>query len=83
MYNRYNNTTGSPARQAFPITPSDTAAIEPLPKGILVSTDGILVFRAVDSDTDITLTVSAGSILPIRVQYVRATGTTAQVIGLC
>jgi hypothetical protein len=41
-----------------------------------------VVLRAVGSDIDVTLTLAAGEILPVRVQYVRAAGTTAALHGL-
>ncbi len=66
----------SPARRAFAIQPSD-APLVPLPKAIMAGGPGNVTLRAVDSTSDVVITVQAGQILPIRVAYVRAAGTTA------
>lgn len=67
----------SPARRAFAIVPSDSAAIGQLPKALYVGGAGNLTLRAVDSTGDVTIAVQAGQILPLRASHVRATGTTA------
>lgn len=73
----------APARQAFAIVPHQTQPLVPLPKAVLVGTAGNVVLRAVDSGADVTIPVTAGQILPIRAQFVRATGTTASgLVGL-
>ena len=69
-----------PARRAFAITPDDAAELPFLPKALLVGGAGVVVLRAVDSAADVTIPVAAGQILPIRAQFVRATGTTANPI---
>ncbi len=66
-----------PARQSFTITPNDTTAITPLPRAVRVNTAGTVAYRAVDSAADVTVTVSAGETIPARIQYIRATGTSA------
>ena len=82
MYNKYNDTTGSPARDVFQITPSNTA-IDPLPKALLMGSAGTITLRAVDSAADVTISVNAGDILPIRAQFVRASTTVTAVFALC
>lgn len=82
MYNKFNNTTGSPARQVFLITPGNTA-IDPLPKALLMGSAGNITLRAVDSAADVTISVNSGDILPIRAQFVRASTTVTQVFALC
>lgn len=74
----------APARNAFPITPDDLAALPSLPKAIYVGSGGNVVLRAVDGSQDVTFFgVASGSILDIRAKYIRATGTTANfLIGL-
>ena len=73
----------NPARQAFAVTPSDSAELPILPKALIVGGGGALVLRAVDSAVDVTVTVLAGQMLPIRAQFVRATGTSASnIVGL-
>jgi hypothetical protein len=73
-----------PARDAFAIVPSDTAAIPTLPRALYVGTGGTLVVRCADSLADVTLkNVGSGQILDLRVSHVRATGTTAaDLVGL-
>lgn len=73
-----------PARDAFALTPDDTAALAVLPRAIFVGTGGTLVLRAVDSSADTVFrNLASGQILDVRAQYVRATGTTAaDLVGL-
>lgn len=66
-----------PATQAFDITPHATNAITPLPRAVRVNAAGTVTFRMSGSATDVTITALAGEIIPGRVQYIRATGTTA------
>ena len=85
IQDRFAHTADSPsgpARNAFSIAPSDSQLLATLPKALLANSDGSITIRAVDSDSDVTITVSAGQIVPVRAAFVRATGTTADVIGL-
>ena len=86
MSDRFENVNGlaDPARMAFAITPHATNEVDPLPKAIYVGTGGDLVGRAVGSSADVTFrNLASGQILDVRLQYVRATGTTAaNVLGL-
>jgi hypothetical protein len=67
-----------PARDAFAVTPHDANAIDPLPKALYVGTGGTLVGRAAGASADVTfVNLQSGQILDVRLQYVRATGTTA------
>lgn len=52
-----------------------------MPKAILIGAGGVLVTRAVDSGTDVSIPVLTGQILPLRAQFVRSTGTTAGAIA--
>lgn len=74
----------APARNCFPITPSDTANLASLPKALYIGGGGNLVIRAVDSAADVTLVnVPSGTVLDVRALVVRATGTTAtDLVGL-
>lgn len=68
----------SPATQALAVTPHDVNAIAGTPKALFIGTGGNLVVRGVNDTADITFkNLPAGSVLPFRAQYVRATGTTA------
>ncbi len=74
-----------PARSAIAVVPSDTVPLVRLPKALYVGGSGDIVLRAVDNTDDVVLAgIAAGSILPVRAQIVRATGTTAtQIVALC
>lgn len=82
MHDRFQNLRDqidAPARAAFAIVPHDANELSILPKGIYVGTGGDVVLRAVDSDADVTYrNLANGSYIGVRVQFVRATGTTAQ-----
>lgn len=79
-----NTETSGPAETLFTITPSDTVDVAFVTTGIYVGTAGDLA--VIDRRTQsivIFRSVPAGSILPIRVDRVRATGTTAgNLVGL-
>ena len=68
----------SPANRHFAITPAD-ADLEIRPRALYVNGAGSLVIRD-EEGTDVTYTVEAGQILPIRAIQVRA-ATTATVVG--
>jgi len=69
-----------PADKHRLITKSDSAAVDPKPRALYVLTSGDLSIG--DSlGTAITYPVTAGQILPFRATHVRATGTTATVVG--
>lgn len=72
----------APARNVFAITPHATNEVSPKPKAIRADTSGTITFRTVDGSADVVMNVVAGEILPVRVKYVRATGTTATIHGL-
>lgn len=67
----------SPARDAFAVTPDDTAHLPRLPKALLAGSAGIITLRAVDAAADVAVNVVAGQLVPIRASHVRASGTTA------
>lgn len=72
-----------PARNAFAIAPHDSQPLAILPKAIAAGVAGRVVLRAVDSPGDVTFTLAAGQILPVRALYIRAAGTTAgELVGL-
>lgn len=72
----------SAARRMYAITPHATNEIDPLPKAIRCDVGGTVALRAIDAAADVTITMSAGEVLPVRAQFIRATGTTATVHGL-
>jgi len=83
-FDSHLDSPSQPARIAFAITPHASNEIDPLPKAIFVGTGGDLVGRAVGSGADVTFkNLQSGQILDVRLQYVRASGTTAaNLLGL-
>ena len=82
---RGQETLESPARNSFNITPDDVTEInEYEPRGIYVGGSGDITGQLYGDIADITLVaVPAGTLLPMRFQFIRATGTTAtNLIGL-
>ncbi|MGN6271219.1 MAG: spike base protein, RCAP_Rcc01079 family [Sphingomonas sp.] len=68
----------APARRAVAVTPDDTTALADIPKALYVGSGGAIVMQGVDGGGDQTwANVPTGAILPFRVAFVRATGTTA------
>jgi len=68
----------APATRVVAVVPSDTQPLADVPKALWVGTGGSIVVRGMGGGTDATLkNVPSGSVLPLRAQYVRATGTTA------
>jgi hypothetical protein len=78
-YGKYNNTTSTPAREFFLITPS-ASILEPAPKALRADTEGTITFQAVDSPNTVTVNVLPGEILPV--QVLKVTAATATVHGL-
>lgn len=76
IFHPSDHNLSAPARRMFLITPHATNEIDPLPKAVRFDSDGDVVLRAVDSDTDVTLTVKAGETVAVRALHIRAEGTT-------
>jgi len=76
------DTANAPARKMFAITPHDTNELATTPKAIRCNVAGNVVLRALGSTADVTIAMAVGEVLPVRAQYVRATGTTATIHGL-
>jgi hypothetical protein len=67
----------APCASAWAITPSDTK-LDVIPFAVWVGTGGDLKFQGANSTADVILkNVPNGTLLPIRPEYVRASGTTA------
>ena len=68
----------APARRALAVSPHDSNELTDIPKALYVGTGGAITMRGVDGSADqLWKNVPSGAILPFRVRYVRATGTTA------
>lgn len=65
------------ARNAVTLSPHDTTALNPIPRAIYVGVSGDITGRAMGSGTDVTFTAVPVGIFPVRLQYVRDTGTDA------
>lgn len=79
QYTNLNAPVTGPATKAGHITPSDATPLTIIPKAVYVGTGGTVVCRAVDSDEDVVFkNLPSPSVLPVRVAYIRSTGTTAQ-----
>lgn len=74
MYGKYDNTSSSPARKCFVITPSDSSEIEI--KALRAPSDGVITIRAIDSTADVQHPVLEGEVINVRAKLVKATGTT-------
>jgi hypothetical protein len=87
LNDKFQNSSDSliaPAQVCFPITPDDAADLFQVTKAIYVGDGGDVTLRSADGPGDVTfLNVPTGAILDVRVQAVRATGTTAgSIVGL-
>jgi hypothetical protein len=68
----------APATRALAVTPHDTNPLPDIPKGLYVGSGGDVTMRGFTSSSDqLWKNVAAGTVLPFRAHYVRATGTTA------
>lgn len=79
-FSRFSDSPSAPARRMFAIVPHATAEVGPLPKAIRADSDGTVTLRAVDSDADVTVTMAAGEVLPVRARHIRVSGTTVTAI---
>lgn len=78
IFATYVDVTFGPARRGAVVTPHDTTPLTFATKGLLIGGSGNLTVRFIDDAADTVIAgVIAGTILPIRVTHVRATGTTA------
>lgn len=65
------------------LTAHDTNALARVPEQVQVAAAGNAVVRAQGSSADVTYTgLPVGAIIPVRIQYIRSTGTTATLAGL-
>ena len=85
MADRFPNRAGgasAPAKHAFSIIPSDSSDLTQETRALYVGGAGDLAVVMASGQT-VTFAVPAGSLLPVRVDRVKATGTTAtDLLGL-
>lgn len=73
----------SPASHLSTVTPSDSADLDIVSRGINVATTGTVRVTTVSGDTE-TIYIAAGSAFPLRVTRIWATGTTATgIVVMC
>lgn len=86
MTERFRSRTpdqSGPVRQGFAVTPSDSTPLASETRAIYVGAGGDLSVVLSSGDTITLSGVPAGSLLPLRAQKVRSTGTTASaLVGL-
>jgi hypothetical protein len=73
----FPTTLSTPARDAAVIAPSDSVDLTVVPRAIYVGVTGALAAVMAGGQTVTLQNVAAGSLLPIRVARINATGTTA------
>jgi hypothetical protein len=81
----HGDSAEAPARKIGAVTPNDSTDLADTPKALWVSAAGTLNVVALNdaANTGTALgTLPVGTLVPIRVRRVRATGTTATVIAL-
>jgi hypothetical protein len=72
---QYRTGLMAPAVHAFAITPHNTDPLPQMPKAIRANTGGNVVFRALDSTADVTMTLAAGEVLPVIITHIRTTAS--------
>lgn len=75
---RRADSADAPSANPFAVVPSDVAPLAMIPKALYIGAGGTLVLRTASGSADVAFkNLSSGQILPVRAQFVRATGTTA------
>lgn len=78
-YDPYNSDISQigPARNAVAVTPSDSADLANVSRGIIVGVSGNVSVNMSGSGSAVVIAMNAGTIYPLAVSRVRATNTTA------
>lgn len=72
-----------PAGHAFAVTPNDSAELSYITRALYVGGAGSVAVVTAQGDAVTFVGVTAGSVLPVRVRKVNATGTSAtNIVGL-
>lgn len=80
----FGSSPATPSENAYPVIPSDTAALPAIPKYLYVGRTGNVALRTSDALSDVVFeNVPAGYYLFVRASHVRASGTTAGAIVAC
>ena len=82
-YYQFPTTATGPSDKPFEITPHDTNPLEKLPRALYIGGAGNVKLRGLNGTADVTMIAPAGTVLLVRAQYIRSTGTTATgIVGL-
>ena len=72
------NFNSGPALHAWAVTPNDSAALPNGPaRALFIGTGGVVVLDTVGGETQVSFTVPSGFLLPMQVNKVWNTNTTA------
>lgn len=80
MTDRFQNSSPSlsgPASHGFAVTPSDSALLSETTRGLYVGTGGAIAALMLSGASVTFASVPSGTVLPVRLTKVMATGTTA------
>lgn len=78
LFEKFSNNLDSPAKYAFAVTPDDVANLAVTSRYLYIGGAGDLSVEMTGDNANVVFsTVPAGTILPIRVCKVHASGTTA------
>lgn len=82
-FKTYSKSLEGPATHGFAVSPSDSGPLEEITRALYVGTVGDIALTLSSGATVTLANVPAGTVLPIRVSAVKATGTTAgHIVGL-
>ena len=82
-YSSHAQALDAPASHGFAITPDDVAELSEVTRALYVGTSGAVAVGFASGAELVLANVPAGSVLPLRLVRVRATGTTAgNLVGL-
>jgi hypothetical protein len=76
-FKHHSRSLTSPPEHALAIQPDDAAVLPQVPRALWVGSGGDLAVRMAGGETVILAGVPAGTLLPVRVARVLASGTTA------
>lgn len=77
-----SDATDYPAKSVVAVSPSDANDLAFVCKALLCTVAGNVSIIAQEDTAPVTIPLTVGQLLPVRVKRVRATGTTATVLAL-
>ena len=82
-YDGYSSSLEGPAAHGFAISPNDAVDVTEVTRALYVGTGGVLSLTLQSGAELVMSGVAAGTLLPLRVRRVKATGTSASdLVGL-